>query len=746
MQALEVLTGGGVLTTALVTLPGYTTPQRIAIPAAGALATITDHTTTAAVSVRPNADGTGVPLTQPLTLDSDGRLPGYVDAANLLDVSISGAGVIPRTFSIGGASSGGTNTAVDVTQAPYRCVGDGGTASDGAISSTVTPTRLTTAAAASMKVGMKVFVKGAGAAGGMLSTTVSALVDATHVTLAAAASTTVASAGAIVYGTDNSAGILAAVATGRPLYFPVPTGAFYYFDVGAFGGALNANTVQPPTSGYLKLIGDHRMTTTIRFGPEGATTNVIFANVSAGQITTQDLTIQGPDTLGAGGRAMGVQVGVAGLARFVSARVRRCSDCTLVNAASSVGGIDADFTIFEGYGTVNPTICVGAYDGGAGAYNPTKRVRLNRCEFFNFGDPAGGNLYHAIYVDASFDLDVDQGTFRTPAGTSTGNVIQHYDTVTTAARAAPMSAIRNSYFARDLGNMTGILTNYQGLTKIVGCTFDQPLGTAVGVNGPTIVDDCLFISSTAGNGVGLVRTVAQDAAGLPWSLQMTNSVFTMNATSAYAFELSHSAAASNFHIYANTFQGAASNVPSYIIIFGAAVVGGELAITDNDFTGLPNRLFWAASDTTHPTFSFCRNRVLIGNSTVFRFDVGVSNPNILDNEFSQGSGAAGVFSGANAPSPSANIARNAGLFPYKTENAGASTQTPGAVSTVTIAHGLGATGRIVIPTRMTVQPGDANARGAPAFYLTATASNIVLTFASVLTAATAYTWNWQAAA
>jgi hypothetical protein len=68
-----------------------------------------------------------------------------------------------------------------------------------------------------------------------------------------------------------------------------------------------------------------------------------------------------------------------------------------------------------------------------------------------------------------------------------------------------------------------------------------------------------------------------------------------------------------------------------------------------------------------------------------------------------------------------------------------STQTPGAVTTVTIAHGLG-----VAPTVYSVQPGNANARGAPAFFVTVDATNITLTFASALTAATSYTWAWLA--
>ena len=70
---------------------------------------------------------------------------------------------------------------------------------------------------------------------------------------------------------------------------------------------------------------------------------------------------------------------------------------------------------------------------------------------------------------------------------------------------------------------------------------------------------------------------------------------------------------------------------------------------------------------------------------------------------------------------------------------GTSTQTPGAVTTVNIAHGLG-----VAPSTYAVQPANTNARGAPAFFLSADATNITLNFASALTASTSYSWIWQA--
>jgi hypothetical protein len=70
---------------------------------------------------------------------------------------------------------------------------------------------------------------------------------------------------------------------------------------------------------------------------------------------------------------------------------------------------------------------------------------------------------------------------------------------------------------------------------------------------------------------------------------------------------------------------------------------------------------------------------------------------------------------------------------------GVFSSTPGAVTTVNIAHGLGYT-----PQIFDAQPGSVNSRGAPLYHVTADGTNVILTFASALTAATVYVWNWMA--
>lgn len=68
-----------------------------------------------------------------------------------------------------------------------------------------------------------------------------------------------------------------------------------------------------------------------------------------------------------------------------------------------------------------------------------------------------------------------------------------------------------------------------------------------------------------------------------------------------------------------------------------------------------------------------------------------------------------------------------------------SSQTPGAVTAVTIAHGLGA-----VPTVYIATPASGGAITAGQFSITANSANIELRYAAALTAATAYGYSWIA--
>lgn len=132
----------------------------------------------------------------------------------------------------------------DVTSAAYGAKGDGQVVTDGAITSGMNTLTCTTSAPfTAADVGKSILVVHAGSATvGTLVTTIATYISATQVTLTANAVTTVASAGLVMWGTDDTAAIQAAVNAAftygqthgtATVFFPSAGGAFY-----AVAGAL----------------------------------------------------------------------------------------------------------------------------------------------------------------------------------------------------------------------------------------------------------------------------------------------------------------------------------------------------------------------------------------------------------------------------------------------------------------------------------------------------------------------------
>lgn len=134
----------------------------------------------------------------------------------------------------------------------YGAKGNGKAVGDGAMSSSVNTTTLTSATAGftAADVGKVIIVNGAGAAGVPLSTTISTFTNATTVILAAAAATTVSNA-SVVWGTDDSAAInsavSAAVTSGVNNYGEVffPPGIYMVAAATTKGGATQGNAQIP---------------------------------------------------------------------------------------------------------------------------------------------------------------------------------------------------------------------------------------------------------------------------------------------------------------------------------------------------------------------------------------------------------------------------------------------------------------------------------------------------------------------
>lgn len=113
---------------------------------------------------------------------------------------------------------------INLKDSPYSARGDAKFISDAAITSGTPTLTSATASFTAGDVGKKVYVEGAGTAGAMLATTISAYVNSTTVTLAANASTTVSGATAL-YGTDDTTAIQTALTTAassdiKTLYLP----------------------------------------------------------------------------------------------------------------------------------------------------------------------------------------------------------------------------------------------------------------------------------------------------------------------------------------------------------------------------------------------------------------------------------------------------------------------------------------------------------------------------------------------
>jgi hypothetical protein len=112
----------------------------------------------------------------------------------------------------------------------------------GAITSGTTSLTATGAGFVAADQGKTITVKGAGASGAILVTTIAAYVSSTQVTLAASASTTVSSK-RVVWGTDDSAALAKAISAashGELFFPPSPSGYGYMIKMTATGGGAVA--------------------------------------------------------------------------------------------------------------------------------------------------------------------------------------------------------------------------------------------------------------------------------------------------------------------------------------------------------------------------------------------------------------------------------------------------------------------------------------------------------------------------
>lgn len=105
---VDELVGGAVLGSTALFLPGYSTPQKVVVPAAGATVHVYNRGTTVHANVYESQSGSGSPAAQPLTTNTDGQVvdgaqnPVFVGMPQELDIVLSGGGLTaPKTIQIG---------------------------------------------------------------------------------------------------------------------------------------------------------------------------------------------------------------------------------------------------------------------------------------------------------------------------------------------------------------------------------------------------------------------------------------------------------------------------------------------------------------------------------------------------------------------------------------------------------------------------------------------------------------------
>lgn len=284
-------------------------------------ATVTVYVTGTTTLVSIYSDASSTPKSNPFTAASDGSFFFYIGSGRY-DIKFSGTGIVtPFTISdvfVGStlsqnqldalAGSYGTPSASNpfVTRTDpilsggsvvynvkaYNVKGDGIAASGGAITSGTSNLSVSGATFTSGVVGKTVVIPGAGIAGVDLVTTALSFVDATHITTALPASTSV-SGKDVIYGTDDTASFQAvldtacAAASGSTSSAPsqnrgvdvnIPSGMYlvtslslsssgignnglYNLRIYGTGGATRIATISP-TADVLTLKGDGAPTVT----------------------------------------------------------------------------------------------------------------------------------------------------------------------------------------------------------------------------------------------------------------------------------------------------------------------------------------------------------------------------------------------------------------------------------------------------------------------------------------------------
>jgi hypothetical protein len=391
--------------------------------------------------LQPAAGASGI-LTLPA---ATGNLPFYTGSPTTGNcISWGSGGQVTDSGSVCGSS--GTDI-IDVKA--FGAIGDARTVSDGAMSSTVNPTYLSSASAAftSNDVGKAVTVVGAGAAGVPLTGTISSVSSSTVAVLSVSASTTVSGAVASI-GTDNAAAIQSALtsagsAGGGAVFVPkgtyyltngltVPSSVHFYgaSTGGSYllvkGGSLNGRTCNGATwqAGILmcavsNVEVDHL---TVDLNTNQTRANGIEAVPDGSNNPATNITIQDNQVFGWNNHMYLIFTYASNHIKVIHNYINgnTTSGATDENAMEMFGGTDV---LFDGNTSINNVQGLSVFTNGVAgttdALNVTNNYIYNANIGLNFGSAGGYSLTNVtvtgniVETSRTYGINVTNGASTT---------------------------------------------------------------------------------------------------------------------------------------------------------------------------------------------------------------------------------------------------------------------------------------------------------------------------------------------
>ena len=434
---------------------------------------------------------------------------------------------------------------------------------------------------------------------------------------------------------------------------------------------------------HVLLVGEGAGATTLKVVGTPTTAHKLFSLTgNAGKVTLIDLTVEGPTTMGVGGRfdvvEANAQVGHTGGGWLKAERCRfyRFTTALRVTGAATnwLGLIEAQNCEFEGYGGTGDTKSTPVLTVGYGAGARGRLLRLHDCVFKNFGDSAT-SLDHGVYVYPDWDVDIRGCEFVSSVGT--GYCIQIYDSAgtITAANTSRHQKIVGNRFGPGAGR--GVTTGRASGTAdphplIQSNTFEGTVSWIVFNRGSARIIDNDFVGSGVFSGI----QVNSGSPGAPVPMEIKQNRITGDVTKCIA------TGEGEYHITGNFFDSDASRHVS----LESNGVGSVVVATDNIHKGTVSGYTYALNPLDG-TLELRGNRIAVTGSA-FVVDAGAtaSTLKVYDNEFLQ-TGSSGVLTATPA---TYKRARNTGAA-----EAGATSVANGG----TITHALKAA-----PTQVRVTP------------------------------------------